>query len=214
MEQKFNISGTLEELEIILKKEFKLSDDAAHIATAVFAFEQNQDKNQDQFEEDALYFLNGGKCDYQSSFFSARYSISFTKAMLGVFDELLIQGVLVACGKEDFCVPSVVLCCIIALKNNVRRIKDNECCVYFNAIDYVKKHSDRWFSVQQVMPNTGDDNICVNLDKDWKCKFKCGERKEECGIQEDAVRKILDTFCADDVLEPNGDALALYKFKI
>ena len=40
MEQKFNISGTHEELKTILKKEFNLSDEAARIATAMFVYER------------------------------------------------------------------------------------------------------------------------------------------------------------------------------
>lgn len=213
MEQRFNISGTHEELKAILEKEFNLSDEAARIATTVFVYEQNQEQKQDQLEEETLWFLNDSKNEYQSHFFSTRYSISFTKAMLDVFDELLIPGVLAACGAEEFAVISEVLSCIKALKNNVRRIKDNECCVYFQAIDYLKSHSDKWFSAQQVMPNTNGGGTCVNLDKNWKCMFRCGEHSEECSIQLDDVRKILDTFCKDDVMEPNGDE-TLYKFKI
>lgn len=213
MEQRFNISGTHEELKAILEKEFNLSDEAARIATTVFVYEQNQEQKQDQLEEETLWFLNDSKNEYQSHFFSTRYSISFTKAMLDVFDELLIPGVLAACGVEEFAVLSEVLSCIKALKNNVRRIKDNECCVYFQAIDYLKSHSDKWFSAQQVMPITNGGGTCVNLDKNWKCMFRCGEHTEECNIQLDDVRKILDTFCKDDVMEPNDDE-TLYKFKI
>lgn len=213
MEQRFNISGTHEELKTILEKEFNLSDEAARIATAVFVFEQNQEQKQELLEEDTLWFLDDSKDEYQSPLFSTRYSISFTKAMLDVFDELLIPSVLAACDFEEFAVLSEVLSCIKALKNNVRRIKDNECCVYFQAIDYLKSHSVKWFSVQQVMPNTNGDGICVNLDKNWKCKFRCREHTAECNIQLDDVKKILDNFCTDDVMKSNDDG-TLYKFKI
>lgn len=213
MEQRFNISGTHEELKAILEKEFNLSDEEARIATAVLVYEQNREQKQDQLEEDTLWFLNDSKDEYQSRFFSTRYSISFTKAMLGVFDELLISVVIAACGGKEFAALSTVLSCIKVLKNNVRKIKDNECCVYFQVIDYLKNHSDKWFSAQQVMPDTSGEGICVNLDKNWKCKFRCGEHTEECSIQLDDVKKILDTFCTDDVMKPNDDE-TLYRFKI
>lgn len=69
MEQRFNISGTYEDLKEILKKEFNLSDEAARIAAAVFVYEQNQEQKQDQLEEETLWFLNGDRDEYQSRFF-------------------------------------------------------------------------------------------------------------------------------------------------
>lgn len=69
MEQRFNISGTHEELKAILEKEFNLSDEAARIATTVFVYEQNQEQKQDQLEEETLWFLNDSKNEYQSHFF-------------------------------------------------------------------------------------------------------------------------------------------------
>ena len=47
MEQKFSISGTPEELQLILEKEFSLSNEKARVAAAVFVYEQNQEQNQD-----------------------------------------------------------------------------------------------------------------------------------------------------------------------
>ena len=213
MEQRFNISGTLDELKLILKKEFHLSDEAARIATAVFVCEQNQEQKQEQLEEDAFWLLNDSKKEYQSRCLSTRYSISFSKAMLDVFDDLLVPSILAICGQGEVAALSAVLYCIKALVNNVRRIKDNECCVYFQAIYYLKSHSGKWFSAEQLMQTIIQEDTCVNLDKNWKCKFRCGENKEGCNIQLENVKNILNTFCTDAVMEKNEDE-TLYKFKV
>lgn len=41
MEQKFNLSGTYDELQTIIEKEFKLSSDVARVAVATFIYEQS-----------------------------------------------------------------------------------------------------------------------------------------------------------------------------
>lgn len=212
MEQRFNISGTHDELQSILETEFNLSAETARVATAIFVYEQNQEQNQTQLEEDTLWFLNGKQPEYQGNIFSTRYTISFSKAMLDVLDELLVPGILAICGAVEFAALSEVLYCIKALVKNLRRVKDNECCVYFQALQYLKTHSGRWFSVEQVAPHIGNDATCINLDKKWNCRFRCGENNEHCNIQLSDVKNILDTFCADSVMELNEEK-TLYKFK-
>lgn len=212
MEQKFSISGTPEELQLILEKEFSLSNEKARVAAAVFVYEQNQEQNQEQLEEDTLWFLKGNQPEYQSRIFSTRYTISFTKTMLDVLDELLVPCVLTLCGAGEFAVLSEILYSIKALVKNARRINDNECCVYFQILQHLKTHSGRWFSVEQAMPNIGESRECINLDKNWKCKFRSHEDNEKCQIQLSDVKNILDTFCKDGVMEYN-EAGTLYKFK-
>lgn len=212
MEQKFNISGTPEELQLILEKEFELSAETASVAAAVFVFEQNQEQDHEQLEEDTLWFLNDRKAEYQSHIFSIRYTISFSKAMLDVLDELLVPGILVLCGAGELAILSEILYSIKALMKNLRRVKENECCVYFQTLQYLKTHSSRWFSVDQVTPCIGDEAVCVNLDKKWKCKFRCHEDSEKCNIQLKDVKDILNTFCNDAVMESN-EMGTLYKYK-
>lgn len=213
MEQRFNISGTHEELQLILEREFNLTNEAAHIATAVFVYAQNLEQSQVQLKEDTLWFLDSGQADYQSHIFLTRYTISFTKSMLDVLDELLVPIVLALCGAGEFVALSELLFCIKALIKNLRRIKDNECCVYFHALYYLKTHSNRWFSAEQIMPHIDEEATCVNLDKNWKCKFRCGEHSKKCKIHLHDVKDILDTFCIDNVMEMSEDG-TLYKFKI
>jgi hypothetical protein len=213
MEQRFNISGTPEELQLILEKEFGLSSETSRVATAVLVYDQNQEQNQPQLEKDTLWFLNSGQDNYQCHIFSTRYTISFTKSMLDVLDEILVPAVLALCGAVEFAALSEVLSCLKALVKNLRRVKDNECCVYFQALQYLKTHSNKWFSVEQVTPPLGDGAVCINLDKNWKCKFRCGENRDKCKIQASDVKNILDTFCTDAVMEPNETG-TLYKFKI
>lgn len=213
MEQTFNISGTHEELQLILEREFNLTNEAAHIAAAVFVYTQNLEQGQVQLKEDTLWFLDSGQDDYQSHIFSTRYTISFTKSMLDVLDGLLVPIVLALFGAVEFAALREVLFCIKMLIKNLRRIKDNECCVYFNALYYLKIHSNSWFSAEQVMPNIDKENTCTNLDKNWKCRFRCGEHSENCKIYLDDVKHILHTFCDDNIMVSNEDE-TLYKFKI
>lgn len=210
MEQKFNIAGTPDELQFVLEREFKLSEETARVAVAVMIYEQNQEQNKEELEEDTFWYLNSEKEEYQSHIFSTRYTISFTQAMLDVLDELLVPGILALCGATEFVTLSEVLVCIKSLIKNVRRIKDNECCIYFQALKYLKNHSNCWFSIEDVIPDIGTEEVCINLDKNWKCKFKCDE---SCTIQKKDVKDILNVFCNDAVMEPNENK-TLYKFKV
>lgn len=211
MEQKFNLSGTHDELQTILEKEFKLSSDVARVAVAIFIYEQNQGGNHAQLMKETLWFLDAKDDEYQSHIFSTRYTISFSQAMLDVLDDLIVPIFLVVCGAGELAALEGVLYSIKALVKNLRRVKDNECCVYFQILQYLKKNSSKWFSVEDVTPEIGNEAICINLDKKWRCKFRCN--RQNCNIQPNDVKKILEEFCADNVMEMNEER-TLYKFKI
>lgn len=211
MEQKFHLSGTRDELQTILEKEFKLSSDAARIAVATFIYEQDQGGDSTQSMEDTLWFLDAKEERYQSHIFSTRYTISFSQAMLDVLDDLTVPIILVVCGAGEWAVLERVLQAIKALVKNARRIKDNECCVYFQILQYLKKHSSKWFSVENATPKSGNEPVCFHLDKKWQCKFR--PDGQNCNIQPDDVKDILKKFCDDNVMEPNEER-TLYKFKI
>lgn len=211
MEQKFNLSGTQDELQTILEKEFKLSSDVARVAVATFIYEQNQGGDNTQLMEETLWFLNAKEDEYKSHIFSTRYTISFSQAMLDVLDDLIVPIVLVVCGAGEFAALDGVLHSIKALVKNLRRVKDNECCVYFQILQYLRKHSSKWFSVEDVTPKIGNESICFNLDKKWQCKFRCNG--QNCNIQSNNVKDILGKFCDDNVMEMNEER-TLYKFKL
>ncbi len=211
MEQKFNLSGTHEELQTILEKEFKLSSDAARVAVATFIYEQNQGGDYTQLMEETLWFLNAKEEEYQSHILSTRYTISFSQAMLDVLDDLIVPIVLVVCGAGELAALDGVLYSIKSLVKNLRRIEDNECCVYFQILQYLRKHTSKWFSVEDVTPEIGNESICSNLDKKWQCKFR--RNGENCNIQSNDVKDILGKFCDDNVMEMNEER-TLYKFKI
>lgn len=211
MEQKINLSGTHDELQTILEKEFKLNSDAARVAVTTLIYEQNQGGNNTQLMEDTLWFLNAKEDEYQSHIFSTRYTISFSQAMLDVLDELIVPIVLLVCGAGELAALEGVLVSIKALVKNLRRVEDNECCVYFHTLQYLRKHSSKWFSVDDVTPEIGNEPICINLDKKWECKFRCNG--QDCNIQPNDVKDILVKFCDDNVMEMNEER-TLYKFKI
>lgn len=213
MEQKFNISGTHDELQTILESQFNLSSDVARVAVAMFVYGQNQEQDHSQLTEDTLWFLNGRQDEYQSRIFSTRYTISFSQAMLDVLDDLLVPGILALCGAGELAILDGVLQSVKALVKNLRHIKDNECCVYFQTLQYLRNHSGKWFSVREVIPEIGNESVCINLDKEWQCGFRCGEEKQKCNIQYSDVKNILETFCADNVMELNEER-TLYKFKV
>lgn len=211
MEQIFNLSGSYDELQTILENEFKLSSDAARVAVSTFIYAQNQSEDHTRLMEDTPWFLDANQDGYQSHIFSTRYTISFSQAMLDVVDDLVVPIVLAVCDAGELAALEGVLCSVKALVKNVRRIKDNECCVYFQILQYLRKHSAKWFSVEHVIPDIGNECICINLDKEWRCKFRCNE--QHCNIQSEDVKDILQKFCDDNVMEMNEER-TLYKFKI
>lgn len=213
MEQTYNISGTYDELKYILEKEFTLTSDTAKLAAMVFVFEQNQSGEKEQLEEGALWFLNDRQPEYQSHIFSTRYTISFSGTMLDILDDLAISGILMLVGEEKLNVISGLLCVIKSLLKNVRYIKDNECCIYYQTLKYLKTHKSQWFSEDEIMPDFGNDKICIHLDKKWECHFRCKDSGVNCNLCIGDVKKVLDTFCDDSVMVMNYERTK-YRYKI
>lgn len=205
MERIYNISGTYDELQVILEKEFSLSSETAKVTAMVLVLEQRQEQETEQLEEDTLWFLNDRKVEYQSHIFSTRYTISFSQTVLDILDDLSVPGILALVGKEELTVISSFLYVIKSFLKNVRHIEDTECCIYYQTLKYLKAHKSQWFSEKEIMPDLDKEQICIHLDKDWKCEFRCGDTCERCNIQIEDVKKMLDNFCKDSVMEPNNE---------
>lgn len=212
MEQIYNISGTYDELKVILEKEFSLSSETARLAAMMLVLEQSQEQEKGQLEEETLWFLNDRKPEYQGHIFSTRYTISFSQTVLDILDDLAIPGILALAGKEELTVISSFFYVIKSFLKNIRHIKNDECCIYYQTLKYLKTHKSQWFSEEEIMPDLGEEKICIHLDKKWECKFRCGDVCENCNLHVEDVKEVLDTFCRDAVMVMN-DKGTKYRYK-
>ena len=94
----------------------------------------------------------------------------------------------------------------------MRHIKNDECCIYYQTLKYLKTHKSQWFSEEEIMPDLGEEKICIHLDKKWGCKFRCGNVCENCNIYIEDVKEVLDTFCQDAVMVKNNEGTK-YRYK-
>lgn len=93
----------------------------------------------------------------------------------------------------DKLTASAVLSCLLAIYQSGTRIKDNECCVYYQALQWKATHpTQEYFSVDELLPN-GNEGVCLYLDRirdsQWKCDWCHGDC---CTADKDDFCRMLD----------------------
>ena len=209
MEQLFIVTGTHQELQDILVKEFKLSEDSAKLASMAFVYEQNQRIYDDRVNQETLWYLDSSPETYNASIFETRYTISFTQVGLDIIQSLSSPLILALCGQEEISVVSMIISCVVALIKNCRKIKENECCVYYEALNYVKTHPKQWMKVEDVLPQIQEDSCCIKTKKNWTCEY---ENDGQCTIDNDIVKNILDSFCDSKIMKKNDRGQYRFSF--
>lgn len=209
MEHTYHLTGTLSELQELLQNQFDMDEKTARFSVSLLIMDQQQFVDELEETHTSLWYLD--KHDhFATPIFKSRFSISFTDAKKNILDQLVIQfgGMLV---DGDAFAFSTVLSCLLALYRSGTYIKDEECCVYYRALNWKATHGrQEYFRVADILPDN-QEGVCCHLeyikDHRWKCDF-C--HTEKCNITEDIFSKILDVLCERNVFkEYNG----MYRFE-
>lgn len=108
---------------------------------------------------------------------------------------------------------TVLFKCLLAVVRSGTHIADNECCVYYQALQWkVSNPTREWFSVNDIFPHEDgrDGRICAHLDslidKKWTCRY-CHD--EKCTSSEQIFESILDSLYKRKVFCKTNN---MYKF--
>lgn len=213
MEKRFTVEGTYEDIQNILQDEFDMTEETAQIAANILVLGQNHSLEPSVEEQKELWNLNSSGRSYETPLFKIRYTINFTQAGLDALDDIILSIIIEIASKNTLLPFDAVVRGVYAVFKNCYHVKKEECCVYFQVLNYMKKHSAKWISPDCAMPPLSEDRVCVNLDKKWDCPFRCGENNEKCSITLEKVVRILQNFCKNKVMVPSVDD-SLYAFKL
>lgn len=205
MQQQYKITGTPNELRKLLVSEFSIEEKCADFFVAILLMEQQNNSTlyTDTAEDTALWYLHRATEPFQSPIFKTRYSISFTELKKSLAEQFFLQFGAILDGGDKL-TASAVLSCLLAIYRSSTRIKDHECCVYYQALRWKATHpTQEYFSVDELMPNS-NEGVCLYLDRIRDGKWSCDWCRQECCT----VSK--DNFCR--VLEELEDRKVFVKF--
>lgn len=208
MEHVYHLNGTPLDLQEILQSQFSMDEEAAKFSVCLLLSEQQQTLNEISDFDTELWYMRKQE-RYTTPVLNSRFSISLTDVKRNLLDQLAIQfaGILI---DGDSLAFSAIVGCLLAVYRSGTYIKDEECCVYYQALEWKKTHvSQEYFRIQDIFPHC-IEAVCCHLDRirdgKWKCDF-CHE--EKCGADIDPYRRILEGLCQRNVLiEYNG----MYRF--
>ena len=199
MEHTYRLTGTLSELQELLQSQFDMEEKAAKFSVCLLI--RNQQQTVDELSETntALWYLDKQE-RFTSPVFKSRFSISFTDAKKNVLEHLFIQfaGRLFDGDKLTF---TTILNCLLALYRSGTYIKDEECCVYYRALNWKATHSSQeYFLIKDILPDD-QERVCCHLDYIESNKWKCASyHKEYCHANEEKFLPILNELCKRNVL--------------
>lgn len=177
MEHTYHITGTVAELQEILQSQFNMDQETAKLAIYLLIVEQQQFVDDLEKTKTSLWYLN--KDDhFAAHFFKTRFSISFTDAKKNILEQIAIQFAGILFDGDSFTF-STILSCLLSLYRSGTYIKDNECCVYYQALKWEATHGGGYFRFEDIFPHNQEDVCCyleyINTHK-WSCSFCHGEK--------------------------------------
>lgn len=209
MDHIYQLTGTLSELQELLQDQFGMDQKAARFSVCLLIMDQQQFVDELNETHTSLWYLEKHE-QFSTPVFKSRFSISFTDAKKNILDQLVVQfgGMLVDGDSFAF---STVLSCLLAIYRSGTYIKDEECCVYYQALNWKVTHGKQeYFSVSDILPDD-QEGVCCHLDAirdhKWRCNY-C--HSENCGVTENAFSEILDRLCERNVFKKYNK---MYRFE-
>lgn len=208
MERTYRLTGSLSELQEILQSQFGMEEQTAKFSLCLFLMEQQQTIDEVSEKDTALWYMNENE-HFTTPILRSRFSISFTDAKKNILDQLVIQFSGMLIDGETFAF-STIMSCLLAVYRSGTYIRKNECCVYYQALNWKVTHATQeYFRIQDIMPHNLE-NICSHLDlirdERWECNT-CN--KEQCKATEDSYSYILDGLCERNVFVKYNE---MYRF--
>lgn len=212
VEHKYRLTGTPYELQKLLEDQFSADNEEAKLATYLLIAEQQDYSEDEHIELDSSLWYAEPQDNFTAPIFQTRYCISFSDLKLNLIFELSHVFSTIIFKHEPLDL-TVLFKCLLAVVRSGTHIADNECCVYYQALQWkVSNPTREWFSVNDIFPHEDgrDGRICAHLDslidKKWTCRY-CHD--EKCTSSEQIFESILDSLYERKVFCKTNN---MYKF--
>lgn len=217
----YHINETIEDTKRILQNEFEMKEISADLLILINITEKHTNFG-DRDTSEGLWDLIDQK-RFSTPIFKSRISISFTEIQKDIVNEFV--GLILSAfaygnennGEIEFkklvsnLMLNLVLACLQSLIKNSTYIKPNECCVYYQALNWVAAHPHQnIFTVEDILPKP-KDKICEHLDLIRNHRWICRSCHEEfCGATKSSFTTSLNQMCERHVF--SGDDVHGFKF--
>ena len=205
----YELTGTLEDLEIMLRKEFDMDETCSSLFIALQLIDINKDDlfSENDFEDPVLWPLTKNTENYQSVVPTGSYpriSISFTEAKKELCKNFLINIPMTIVDflfsfpdQDPDCIKTILKYLLkvsgLTITGSATYIDDKHYCVFFSALQWkIKHHENKLFSIDDIYPLKKDSKKCpywVENDVKWSCIHY---KKEEhlCDIEKNIFIKL------------------------
>lgn len=192
-EKEYIISGTITEIASILMSDFSLNTKEARFVTYVSIIEK-KDKIILKEDELRLWYLNED-IPNSSPLFNLPYTISITTLKLEIYHSIYIFiGTLVLSKEVEIITLSLEL--IWILKKSIRKISEDEYCIYGRIIDFMHRIKRQSFKIDDIIPYD-KNNECNRKPELWVCPYW---NKDKCSLTEERLENILNNLEKKEVL--------------
>lgn len=207
MEKEYIVTGTPDEIKMILNQEFHVSDDIVDFAVNVLLAAEIKKINSKVSPKDVetLWYLNKSIGESRTSIFNTRHSVSFTDFGISFLKKIFVN-LGVSWIKGNFDVVPLFWEGIVSLYESYHYVTDDECCVYFAIIRWKSKHLGQSFKTSDIFQNISEE--CTFLDNNWNCPFKS---EENCRLTDESLEKIIFQLCEHNVLVQKDNVFDLKK---
>lgn len=204
MERTYRLTGTISELQELLQSQFDMDEEQAKCSICLLLMEQQPTVEALDEKQMALWYL-GEQEKFTTAVLGSRFSISLTDTGKALLDQIITQFSSMLVDREKFAF-STVMSCLITLYRSATYIKDEECCVYYQALKWKSTHvTQDFFDVRSILPNE-PDNVCAYLENIKEEKWKCYDcHDEKCGSSKERFINILDGLCERNVFKKRNE---------
>lgn len=207
----YELTGTLEDLEIMLRKEFGMDETCSRLFIALQLIDIDKDDlfSENDFEDPVLWPLTKNPENYQSVVPTGPYpriSISFTEAKKELCKNFLINIPLTIVDflfsfpdQDPDCIKTILKYLLkvsgLTIKGSATYIDNNHYCVFFSALQWkIKHHENKLFSIDDIFPLDNEGKKCpysLKVGVKWSCSHYKGI-EQPCDIKKDVFKRLTD----------------------
>lgn len=220
MNTEYVLTGTFEELKKIINKVFiepakcdseykelqgddkEINEYLTKLITELLLSCEDKAIGQGCVDNEICNSSDEDSSEYKARVFSTRYTISLSNFLFD-FIKLVILEYYRFCNSKgenntfsvEMCYPMFGFFKIVI--SNLRRIKDDECCIYYNILRILKDNKRQYFTEDEVNPQKGFD--CPHIEKKFFCKKRDSNNK--CSAEDSFTKDVLNKLCNENVLK-------------
>lgn len=198
MDKEYTLNGTIDGIVEIFEKDFQLQHDEAKFSAYILTSINLGNFNSKQEDLNLWYFNNNE--GYQTPILNTHYTISISDFKIALLKKLFVVACVFLATKEAGAV-ALGAELLVSLSECIKRISDNEYCVFSIAVRISKNNREKLLSKSNLLPNRDQPECTYRSDK-WTCPHLRGDI---CSLDSSDLDKILSKLCDVNAMEQIGD---------